>query len=272
MRNRLRRTVFAGAVVAAFLLIVALGWANPPRAAVVTTDRLGPETGERVDDYLARARNSLTGAGADDAAGSDAGADADNGPDAGADAGAHADAGADAGAHADAGADAEAHADNGADDGAERWALASFGTGVTADRLPEQAAGLRISQVLYHVPLDRVYTPVTAVPVPAGDAAATASIRAAAGAMDYARPADDRAARTAAVVAARLHAGCPCAVAVVVRGTLPQLRDLASHPGIRSVEALPPDAAAGAFAVVPLLPEQLDTATPGPDDGPVPTP
>lgn len=237
MRDRLRRTVFAGAVVAVVVLIVVLGWAIPPRAAIVSTDRLGPETGERVDDYLARARDSLSGADTD------------------------------AGADIDAGADARAGADT-----AERWALASFDTGVGADTLPELAAGLRISQVLYHVPLDRVYTPVTAVPVPAGDAAATASIRAAAGAMDYAQPADERAARTAAVVAARLHAGCPCAVGIVVRGRLDQLRDLSSHTGIRSVEALPPDAAAGAFAIVPLLPEQLDTATPGPDDGPVPTP
>ncbi|WP_280275473.1 hypothetical protein [Nocardia wallacei] len=217
MRNSLRRTAIAGAVVAAVVLIVALGWAIPPRAAIVSTDRLGPETDERVADYLARARDSLTGA-----------------------------------------------------DTAERWALASFDTGTAAGRLPEQAAGLRISQVLYHVPLNRVYTPVTAVPVPAGDAAAIGSIRAAAGAMDYAQPADERAARTAAVVAARLHADCPCAVGVVVRGRLTQLRDLASHTGIRAVEALPPDAAAGAFAVVPLLPEQLDTITPGPDDGPVP--
>ncbi|MBF6174171.1 hypothetical protein [Nocardia blacklockiae] len=217
MREVLRRFAFAAAAVAVVVLIVVLGWAIPPRAAIVSTDRLGPESGERVADYLARARDSLSGT-----------------------------------------------------DTAEHWALASFGAGAAAERLPELAAGLRISQVLYHVPLDRVYTPVTAVPVPAGDAAAIGSLQAAAGAMDYAQPAEERAARTAAVVAARLHAGCACAVGVVVRGRLDQLRELSSRNGVRSVEALPADAAAGAFAVVPLLPEQLDVVTPGPDDGPVP--
>ncbi|WP_051499162.1 hypothetical protein [Nocardia sp. BMG51109] len=219
MRERVRQAGIAGAAVAFVVLIVVLGWAVPPHPAVVSTDRLGPESGERIDDYLARARDSLSGA-----------------------------------------------------DAGERWALVSFGGGVAVDRVPEQAAGLRISQVIYHVPLDRVYTPAITVPVPAGDAAALASLRAAAGAMDNALPAGERADRTAAVVAARLHAGCDCAVGMVVRGRLDRLRDLASHTGIRAVEALPPDAAAGAFAVTPLLPEQVDAATPEPDDGPVPAP
>nr|WP_051161292.1 hypothetical protein [Nocardia transvalensis] len=213
----MRTAAILTAAVLAVALIVLLGWANPPRPSVVSTDRLGPENGEPVADYLARVRDSLAAA-----------------------------------------------------DNDQHWALVSFGTGVPADQLPRSAAGLRISHVLYHVPIDRVYTPPIDVPVPAGDAATLASLAAAAGAMDNSQPADDRAARTARVVAARLHAACPCAVGLVVRATPPQLRDLATHNSIRAVEALPPDAAAGAFTVVPLLPEQQETTAPGPDDGPVP--
>ncbi len=199
------------------MFIVVLGWANPPRASVIATDRLGPDSGERVADYLARERVSLQGR-----------------------------------------------------DTGERWALVAFAAGVAPDDLPKSVAGLRISNVIYHVPIDRVYTPPITVPVPAGDAAAIGSARAAAGALDTSQTSDDRTRRIATVMAARLRAGCPCAVDLVVRGRLDQLRALTACPGIRSVEALPPDAAADAFAVLPLLPEQTDTVAPGPDDGSVP--
>lgn len=43
-------------------MIVVLGWAFPPRAAVIGTDRLGPENGESVAEYLAFAQESLRGA------------------------------------------------------------------------------------------------------------------------------------------------------------------------------------------------------------------
>lgn len=217
MREGWRIIGFAAAAVAFVVLILVLGWANPPRTSVIGTDRLGPDSGERVADYLARARVSLEG-----------------------------------------------------NDAAGHWALVAFSTGVDPGNLPESVAGLRISNVIYHVPIDRVYTPPITVPVPAGDAAAVGSSRAAAGALDNAQSSDDRTRRLAAVMAARLHAGCACAVDLVVRGRLDQLRALSTRPAIRSVEALPPDASAGAFAIVPLLPEQTDTVAPGPDDGPIP--
>ncbi|WP_051024509.1 hypothetical protein [Nocardia aobensis] len=209
----------AGFVVVVVLLIaiVALGWARPPRASILGTDRLGPDSGERVAGYLERAHESLSGA-----------------------------------------------------DTAPRWALATASTGLTTDAVVDIGAGLRISQVLYHVPIDRVYTPVITVPVPAGTAALRAAQSAAAGAMDHVQADDDRTRRLAAVLAARLHSGCACAVNLVVRGTLAQLRGLASRSGIRSVQALPPDASAGAFAVLPLLPGHVDVVAPGPDDGPIP--
>ncbi|ATL66953.1 hypothetical protein [Nocardia terpenica] len=217
MRERLRAAVFAAAAVVLAIVIVALGWAYPPRAAVISTDRLGPDSGEPVADYLARARESLRGS-----------------------------------------------------DTGEHWALVSFGAGAVPGAIPEYAGGLRISQVLYHVPIDRVFTPVVAIPVPAGDAVAVASARWAASALAQPDSADERSGRVAAVAAARLHAGCACVAALVVRGRLGELRDLAAHTGIRAVQALPADAPDGAFAVTPLLPEQVGVAAPGPDDGPVP--
>ncbi|WP_245401286.1 hypothetical protein [Nocardia albiluteola] len=217
MRERLRIAGFAGAAVAVVVLILVLGWANPPVRSVISTDRLGPDSGEPVADYLARARESLSGT-----------------------------------------------------ENAEHWALVSFSAGVTPDRIPESVPGLRISNVIYDVPIDRVYTPPITVPVPAGDAAATASATAAAGALENTETSDDRTRRIAAVMATRLHAGCACAVNLVVRGRLDQLRTLTTHAGVRAVQALPPDAAADTFAIVPLLPEQTGLAVPGPDDGPVP--
>ncbi len=219
MRERWRSAAGFGALVIVAVAVIVLGWAQPPRTAVIATDRLGPDSGEPVTDYLQRAEMSLAGS-----------------------------------------------------DTAPRWALVTLRTGLAAEAVADTVAGLRVSQVLYHVPVERVYTPVITVPVPAGAAALRAAQPAAAGAMGHVRADDDRSRRIAAVLTARLRSGCACAVDLVVRGTLAQLRGLASHTAIRSVQALPPDAAAGAFAVLPLLPEQLDTVVPGPDDGVVPDP
>ncbi len=219
MRESWRVAAGFGALVIVLVVVVVLGWARPPRPGVIGTDRLGPDSGERVADYLDRAGASLAGGDTD-----------------------------------------------------PRWALVTLRTGTTTDGVIGIVAGLRVSQVLYHVPLDRVYTPVITVPVPEGAAAVRAAQPAAAGAMDHVRTDDDRSQRIAAVSAARLHAGCACVVNLVVRGTLARLRGLAAHDAIRSVQTLPPDASAGAFAVLPLVPEQLDAAVPGPDDGVVPDP
>lgn len=205
------------AAVVLVVLLAVLGWAIPPRKAIVSTDRLGPQNGEAVAAYLERARNTLQGN------------------------------------------DSEPH-----------WALVSFTEGITADRIPEFTGGLRISEVNYHVAIDRVATPVTSIGVPAGDEVAVDSVKSAAAVVDSLVTYDDRTARVKQVVAARLRADCPCVVAVVVHGTLDRLRELAARNGVRAVEALPADASAGVFAVVPLLPEQTDTAGPLPDDGPIP--
>ncbi|WP_280193949.1 hypothetical protein [Nocardia farcinica] len=227
-----------GVVVSAALLVgffAVLGVLVPPRESGVGTDRLGPEHGEAVADYRARARQSLDGA-----------------------------------------------------DTAERWALVSFTAPLPPGQLTGLGADLRIAQVLYQVPMPRVRTPLTVVPVPAGAAAVLASAEAAASQLRDAldpdaldpdaldpdsidrNTADERYRRVLGVAAQRLTDGCACAVGVVVRGPLDRLRTLAQNPAVRAVEALPADAIAGRFGVVPLLPEHVDVVAPGPDDGPVP--
>ncbi|MBF6523788.1 hypothetical protein [Nocardia farcinica] len=237
-----------GVVVSAALLVgffAVLGVLVPPRESGVGTDRLGPEHGEAVADYRARARQSLDGA-----------------------------------------------------DTAERWALVSFTAPLPPGQLTGLGAGLRIAQVLYQVPMPRVRTPLTVVPVPAGAAAVLASAEAAASQLRDAldpdtldpkaldpdaldpdaldpdsidrNTADERYRRVLGVAAQRLTDGCACAVGVVVRGPLDRLRTLAENPAVRAVEALPADAIAGRFGVVPLLPEHVDVVAPGPDDGPIP--
>ncbi|MEV6773163.1 hypothetical protein AB0N05_31475 [Nocardia sp. NPDC051030] len=155
-------------------------------------------------------------------------------------------------------------------DSTPRWSLISFTEAITPDRIPTYTGGLRISDVLYHVALDRVSTPIIDIPLPAGDAAALASVKTAAAQAESTPTFDDRSTRTKNVVATRLRANCACVVGIVVQGPLPDLRTLATHPGVRAVEALPADASAGVFALAPLLPEHRITVDPSPNDGPVP--
>lgn len=159
------------------------------------------------------------------------------------------------------------------EDNADHWALLSFTEPLPPDQLSAHTGGLRIGQVLYQVPIPRVRTPLTTIPVPANETAIRASAASAAGLMRSASTgevSDERYRRILQVSAQRLEAGCACAVAVVVRGPLDRLRELRADPAIRAVEALPADAVAGHYGVAPLLPEHTETVLPGPDDGPVP--
>ncbi|MEV0030950.1 hypothetical protein [Nocardia sp. NPDC050793] len=159
-------------------------------------------------------------------------------------------------------------------DADRHWALVSFTEPIAPPAIPAHSGGLRIGQVLHRVPIPGVQTPLVAVQVPAGAAVAVASADAAAWQVQdqlaNTGPIDERYTRIMTVSISRLRAGCACAVGLVVRGTLPELRDLASANGIRAVEALPADAVAGHFAVSPLLPEHTETVIPGPDNAPVP--
>ena len=115
------------------------------------------------------------------------------------------------------------------------------------------AAPFGLSRIVLAPP--RVQTPVVTVATPAGDEPARNSADAAAGLLLAQQFRDPRSAEIARVTAARLRANCACTAGMVVRGTLPQLRELATTPGVRAVQALPADAIAGRFAVAPLLPE-----------------
>ncbi|MBF6088782.1 hypothetical protein IU438_22895 [Nocardia cyriacigeorgica] len=215
------RALFAAAVGAAVVVLIAVGAVQPPRSEGVSTDRLGPEQGESVADYRARAQDSLAGT-----------------------------------------------------DAAEHWALVSFTEYRAPQYLPELAGGLRIGRVLYQVPLPRVQTQLVTVQVPATEEVVLRSAEDAAWQLlDQLRRGtvvDERTEQIITVSAARLRGGCACAVGLVVRGSMDQLRNLAERNGIRAVEALPADAVAGAFAVVPLLPDATGVIGPAPDDGPVP--
>ena len=209
----------AGLIVIGLLVVAAR---QPHTLDRPATDRLGPDSGERVSDYVMRARSTLPepGSGA-------------VGP---------------------------------------RWALVSFAAERTPADALAAAGGVRISQVLYRVPIPRVQTDLVPVAVPDDPRAVLDSAQfAAARVAPDGRP-DPRRQQIARVSAARLGAGCACVVGLVVRGDVDRLRVLAARPVVRAVEALPADAVYGRFAVVPLLPEQADTVVPGPDDGPVPEP
>lgn len=220
-RARLRRIGIGITAGALPVLIVLLGVLNPPRSEGVFTDRLGPDQGEPVADYLARARDSLQGA-----------------------------------------------------DDAEHWALVSFTEHLPTTALPDTARGLRVGQVIYHVPIDRVATPLVAVQVPANDRALLRSGEDAASELLDRRQRgtdpDERTSRVLDVSITRLRENRACAVGLVVRAPPNRLRELADDPGIRAVQALPADAVAGRFAVAPLFPTETDIVGPMPDDGPVP--
>src|SRR5699024_918312 len=145
----------------------------------------------------------------------------------------------------------------GGQDASPRWGLVSFEDGTAADDAARAVAPVRISEVLTHVPLDGMQTPVTAIQTPATDDPAAM--------VGYAqkRAADRIAARAGAAsgrggvvdqVTDALRSGCDCVVGLIVRGDLAHLRTIAGRPGVRAVEALPPDAVFCSFAVRPLMP------------------
>lgn len=219
VRDR-RALVVLGVVVLLGLAIVVAGVVRAPREGVVLTDRVGPEQGEQVSDYLDRARATLDGA-------------------------------------------AE-----------PRYALVSFTAEIAPWQVATVAAGVRVSQVLYRVPIPRVQTTLVPVSVPDDPWALLQSAGLAARALDNPTTvytADERRQRIDVVSAARLEDGCACIVGLVVRGTSAQLGEIATRSGVRAIEALPVDAVFGRFAVAPLLPQQTDVVAPGPDDGEVPT-
>lgn len=220
MRSRGVSGVLGSVVVAALVIgaLAVIGHLNPVRQSIVSTDRLGPDSGEQVAEYLARAEESLR-----------------------------------------------------SDTTEPRWGSVSFDRELTAEQVRTVADGVRISQVLVRVPLDRVQTPILTVGVPGSERSVLNSTARAASLAAASFGVGDRQTQIAAVSQRRLLDGCACVVTVVVRGTPAELTELAGRPDVRAVQALPPDAVSGKFAVEPLLPEYVDVVGPLPDDGLVPT-
>lgn len=214
--RRAGQVVVAIAVVGALLFVV--GVSTPPDPRPITTDRLGPENGERVAAYVARAdenRNSVTG------------------PD-------------------------------------PHWGLVSFDRAVGIDRVHDLSRSVRVSRILFQVPLDRVQTPVVSVAVGASDAALERAGEFAAARVQRREATNERTQRIMNLSAERLAMGCECVVGVLAHADPDALFALGETPDVRVVEVLDTDVPYGQFAVRPLLPEHRDVVGPGPDDGQVP--
>ena len=78
-----------------------------------------------------------------------------------------------------------------------------------------------------------------------------------------------RAGEVAAAEARRLREGCACVVALLVRGDRAALERLATRRQVRAVHAARVGTPPQGLALAPLLPEQREAAGPVPDDGPV---
>ncbi|MBJ8343188.1 hypothetical protein JGU72_00770 [Antrihabitans sp. YC2-6] len=205
-------------VVGVVLLVVFAGLIDTPGKSRVSTDRLGPEQGERVSTYLERAQASLTGSEQ------------------------------------------------------SRIALVSFDTEVAPAQAYDMLGGVRIGEVLFQVPIPDVATRLVVIQVGDSREAVLDSSEIAAAELNRfaGRSGPERQQRVDDVSAQRLAAGCACVVGVTVRATPSKLTEIAAREGVRAVEALPADAIAGAYALVPLLPEQTEVVLPLPDDGAVP--
>ncbi|MET8314632.1 hypothetical protein ABZU78_10970 [Rhodococcus erythropolis] len=214
------------AVVVGVAAVVGVGFANPVPTPPITTDTLGPDSGEAVPDYLDRARDSVASV---------------DGP---------------------------------------VWALVSFTKALTVDEVitstssvqvpGAEVSGVRVSRVMFRVPIERVQTPLMSVPVPDNDEAVRRAPGVAATRLISLGGDTDRQQQVALASAKQLSAGCACAVGVLVRATPEGLDAITRESNVRAVEALPSDASPWLAAVRPLLPEYVDVVAPGPDDGPVP--
>ncbi|MFF8326713.1 hypothetical protein ACH49M_27425 [Rhodococcus qingshengii] len=160
------------------------------------------------------------------------------------------------------------------------WALVSFTKALTVDEVitstssvqvpGAEVSGVRVSRVMFRVPIERVQTPLMSVPVPDNDESVRRSPGVAATRLVSLGGDTDRQQQVALASAKQLSAGCACAVGVLVRATPEGLEAIEHDSNVRAVEALPSDASPWLAAVRPLLPEYVDVVAPGPDDGPVP--
>ncbi|HEX2263055.1 MAG TPA: hypothetical protein VHH52_04735 [Pseudonocardiaceae bacterium] len=221
MPRRARWAVLAVLVAALGVAVVVAG--RPGELLPVTgVQRLGPEAGEPVADYLRRASASLP-----------------------------------------------------ATESGSVWALVQLDSYLTPGRAAELAQGVRLSRVVLRVPLPRVQTALITRDLPGQRPVAELTDALRSAAQDRAAVAarnvpGGRPATVAAAEAAQLRDGCACVLAFLVFGDGDALQAVAGRPGVGAVHAALPDTPIQDVAISPLLPEQVDTAGPVPDDGPVP--
>jgi hypothetical protein len=155
------------------------------------------------------------------------------------------------------------------------WALVQLDSYLSPARAAELTRGVRLSRVVFRVPLPRVQTALITRDLPGQQPVselAAAELSAAAERLAASRTASDR--RRPAVdaaEAAQLHHGCACVLALLVFGDGDALRTVAARPGVQAVHAALADTSIQDLAISPLLPEQGDIAGPVPDDGPAPS-
>lgn len=155
------------------------------------------------------------------------------------------------------------------------WALVQLAGYLTPEPAAELTHGVRLSRVVLRVPLPRVQTALITRDLPGQRPVAelTEALRSAAQGRAAVASREMPGVRSAAVAAAeaeQLRAGCACVVAILVRGDGAALQVVAARPGVRAVHVAAPDTSLQDVAISPLLPEQVDTAGPVPDDGTVP--
>jgi len=154
-------------------------------------------------------------------------------------------------------------------------ALVQFADERTAPDALATTAGARPVTAVFRVPLPRVQTALRFARL-ASDGAPAAALdigrqQARQAALADAARLTGRSRDAAAAEAAALADPTGRDVlALVVRADRAGLLALADRPGVRAVQAAPPDALPGELALSPLLPEQVRTADPPPDDGPIP--
>lgn len=155
------------------------------------------------------------------------------------------------------------------------WALVQLDGYLTPDRAAELTRGVRLSRVVFRVPLPRVQTALVTRDLPGqqpvSELAAAQQSAAAERLAESRTAADSRRAAVDAAEAAHLHHGCGCVLALLVFGDGDALRTVAGRPGVRAVHAALADTSIQDLAISPLLPEQGEIAGPVPDDGPPPS-
>ncbi len=156
-------------------------------------------------------------------------------------------------------------------EGARVPALVQLAAELTTADAGVAVAGTSPRTAVFRVPLPRVQTALRFAELEEGVPRALDNARARAqqaAATDAARLPGRAGAVAAAEARALADPACRCVLAVLVDADRAALEAVAARPGVRAVEAAPPDTVDPALA--PLLPEQTARADPPPDDGPVP--